>query len=100
MPCYMIEREIPGAHKLTDEELRGITATSNQAVSELENEYTWCYSFVAGDKVYCVHEAESIEDVKEHGRRGGFPVNLVAEITACFDSSGPREIPSAAQVAA
>lgn len=94
MPCYMIEREIPGASKLTDEELRGITATSNEAVEKLENPYTWCYSFVAGDKIYCVHEAESIDDVVEHGRLGGFPVNLVSEITACFDENGPREIPS------
>lgn len=100
MPCFMIEREIPGAHKLTDAELLEITSTSNEAVENLERPYTWCYSFVAGDKIYCVHEAESAEDIREHGRLGGFPVNLVAEITACFDSNGPREIPSPATVAA
>ena len=93
MPIYMIEREIPGANKLTDEELRGITATSNDAVAELDKPYTWCYSFVAGDKCYCIHEAQSADDVREHARLGAFPANLVEEITACFDSTGPRELP-------
>ena len=94
MPTFMIEREIPGASKLTDEELRGITATSNDAVEQLENPYSWCYSFVAGDKIYCVHQAESEDDVREHARIGGFPVTLVAEIAACFDRNGPRPLPS------
>jgi hypothetical protein len=40
-----------------------------------------------------VHQAESAEDALEHARRGGFPANLVAEISACFDSSGPRALP-------
>ena len=93
MPTYLIEREIPGASELTDEELRGITMKSNQVVSELERPYTWCHSYVAGDKIYCVHQAESAEVVLEHARGGGFPANLVAEIAACFDSTGPRGLP-------
>jgi hypothetical protein len=93
MPTFMIEREIPGASKLSDEELRGITTTSNDAVAQLENPYTWCNSYVAGDKIYCVHEAESAEDVREHARIGGFPANLITEISACFDSNGPRALP-------
>ena len=93
MPTYLIERNIPGADKLTDEELRGITAKSNDVVAELERPYTWCHSYVAGDKVYCIHQAESAEDVMEHARRGAFPANLVAEVSAVFDSSGPRDLP-------
>lgn len=93
MPTYMIEREVPGANKLTDEELLGITTASNDAVEQLDKPYTWCYSFVAGDKIYCVHEAQNEDDVREHARLGGFPATLVEEITACFDSTGVREIP-------
>jgi hypothetical protein len=93
MPTYMIEREIPGADKLTDEELRGITAKSNEVVDGLERPYTWRHSYVAGDKLYCVHEAESADDVLEHARCGGFPANLVSEISATFDSTGPRDLP-------
>ena len=93
MPTYLIEREIPGAHNLTDEELRGITATSNDAVATLERPYEWCHSYVAGDKIYCVHEAESADVILEHAKRGGFPANLVAEVTAVFDRTGPRSLP-------
>jgi hypothetical protein len=93
MPTYLIEREIPGAGKLTDEELRGITTKSNDVVAGLERPYTWHHSYVAGDKIYCVHEAENAADVLEHARGGGFPANLVAEISAVFDRNGPRDLP-------
>jgi hypothetical protein len=93
MPTFLIEREIPGASELTYDELRGITQKSNDAVAELERPYTWRHSYVAGDKIYCVHEAESAEDIREHARRGGFPAQVVSEVTAVFDSTGPRELP-------
>ena len=93
MPTYLIEREIPGASNLTYEELRGITTTSNDAVASLQRPYEWRHSYVAGDKIYCVHEAESADVILEHAKRGGFPANLVAEITAVFDRTGPRSLP-------
>ena len=49
--------------------------------------YTWVTSYVAGDKVYCVHEAEDVECVLEHARRGGFPANTVSVLTNEF---GPQ----------
>ena len=94
MPTYLIEREIPGAAQLTDAEIRGITAKSNEVVEGLQRPYTWRHSYVAGDKIYCVHEAESADDVLEHARCGGFPANLVAEVATVFDSTGPRQMPS------
>jgi hypothetical protein len=48
---------------------------------------------VAGDKIYCIHDAERAEDVIEHARNGGFPANLVVEVSRVFDSTGPRELP-------
>jgi hypothetical protein len=93
MATFMIEREIPGASTLTDEDLRGITAKSNDVVAGLDCDYTWRHSYVAGNKIYCVHEADTAEEIREHARRGGFPANLVAEVTAVFDSTGPRELP-------
>ena len=93
MPTYLIERTIPGASELTDDELRGITATSNDAVANLQRPYEWRHSYVAGDKVYCVHDAESAEDVLEHARCGGFPADLVVEVSAVFDNTGPRSLP-------
>ena len=93
MPTYLIEREIPGASNLTDEDLRGITATSNDVVENLQCDYTWRHSSVAGYNISCVHVAARPEDGLEHARRGGFPANLVAEVSATFDSTGPRSLP-------
>ena len=87
MKKYLIEREIPGASELSQAELAQIARTSNGVVDTLGVPYTWHQSFVAGDKIYCVHDAESPEDVLEHARRGGFPANLVTEVT---DVIGPH----------
>jgi hypothetical protein len=93
MKTFVIEREIPGASELTREELFGITSTSNEAVESLDKPYTWLHSYVAGDKVYCFHQAENAEVIREHSKRGGFPANLVAEVANVFDSTGPRGLP-------
>ena len=69
MKTFLIEREIPGASELTNEQLRGITTTSNDAVASLEKPYKWLHSYVAGDKVYCVHQADSADVIREHARR-------------------------------
>jgi hypothetical protein len=87
MRRYIIEREIPGAGNLSQEELAKIARTSNEAVASLGVPYTWVNSFVAGDKIYCVHEAEDAETIIEHARRGGFPANLVTEVASEF---GPQ----------
>jgi len=87
MPRYLIEREIPGAANLTMDDLAEIARTSNEAVASLGVPYTWVTSYVAGDKIYCLHEAEDVETIREHARRGGFPCNVVAEVTNEF---GPR----------
>jgi hypothetical protein len=90
---FLIEREIPGASELSHDELRGITSTSNDAVDSLDKPYTWLHSYVAGDKIYCVHQAEDADVVREHARTGGFPANLVVEVANVFDSGGPRDLP-------
>ena len=81
MKTFIIEREVPGASRLTDEELRGITATSNDAVDSLSRPYEWCHSYVAGDKIYCVHQTESEENIREHAARGGFPADRVTVVS-------------------
>ena len=85
MKKFLIEREVPGAANLSAEELRAITQTSNGALAEMDVPYHWVQSFVAGDKIYCVHVAEDEEAILEHARRGGFPANLVSEVKAIFD---------------
>jgi len=80
MQRFIIEREIPGASGLTPAELAEISKTSNEAVASLGVPYTWVNSYVAGDKVYCVHETDDVETILEHARRGGFPANLVTPV--------------------
>jgi Protein of unknown function (DUF4242) len=82
MPTYIIEREIPSADKLSADELQGIACKSNEIVAGLGVPYRWITSYVAGDKIYCVHEAESADVIRRHSREAGFPANKVTEIAA------------------
>jgi hypothetical protein len=91
MTLFLIEREIEGASELTQEQLADIAQTSNAAVDSLGVPYTWVTSFVAGDKIYCLHETEDAEVVREHARRGGFPADLVSVVANEF---GPRSAPA------
>jgi len=84
MKRFIIERGIPGASELSMEELAQVSRTSNAAVASLGVPYNWVTSYVAGDKVYCVHEAEDAEVVVEHARRGGFPADLVTVVANEF----------------
>jgi Protein of unknown function (DUF4242) len=95
MPTFVIEREIPGAAKLSADELKGIACKSNDVAAGLGVPYKWITSYVAGDKVYCVHEAESADVIRRHSQAAGFPANKVTEVAAMIDSStangGPRK---------
>jgi hypothetical protein len=86
MPTFIIEREIPGADKLTAAELKDISAKSNEVVAGLGVPYKWVTSYVAGDKIYCVHEAPSADVIRKHAERGGFPAN---EVTLVASVIGP-----------
>ena len=87
MKRFIIEREIPGASELTQDQLAEISKTSNAAVASLGVPYRWITSYVAGDKIVCVHEAEDAEVILEHARRGGFPADTVAVVANEF---GPQ----------
>lgn len=87
MPKYIIERSIPQAGQLSSQELQAISQTSNNVLKEMGEPYTWVQSFVAGDKIYCIHIAPDEETVREHARLGGFPINSIAEVKAVIDPS-------------
>jgi hypothetical protein len=84
MKRYIIEREIPDAGDLSPEQLAEIAAKSNNVVAGLGVPYRWITSYVAGDKIYCIHEAENDEAIREHARRGGFPANSVTVVANEF----------------
>ena len=85
MPRYVIEREIPGAGRLSPEELHGISQKSCSVLSELGPAIQWVESFVTDDKIYCVYIAPNEEIVREHASKGGFPANRVSEVRARID---------------
>lgn len=85
MPKYLIERNIPGASKLTEAELKSISQTSCGVLSKMGPQIQWVQSYVAGDKIYCVYIAPNEEMIREHAKQGGFPANVVTEVTTIID---------------
>lgn len=85
MPKYIIEREIPGAGKLTASELQGISAKSCGVLRELGPTIQWVESYVTEDKIYCVYIAPNEEMVAEHAKQGGFPANKISEVVTSIN---------------
>ncbi len=85
MPKFVIEREIPGAGKLSTEQLKGISQTSCGVLSNMGPQIQWVHSYVTDDKIYCVYNAPNEEMVREHASQGGFPANSVSKVSAVID---------------
>jgi len=90
MPKYLIEREIPGAGKLSQQELRAVSEKSCGVLQKLGPQIQWVQSYVTGDKVYCVYIAPNEEMVRRHATEGGFPANKISEIVGMIDPTTPR----------
>ncbi|WP_305045575.1 DUF4242 domain-containing protein [Geoalkalibacter sp.] len=85
MPKFIIERSIPGAGKLTADQLQGISQKSCGVLNQLGPKIQWVQSFVTDDKIYCVYIAPNAELVQEHARQGGFPADSVAKVLTVID---------------
>jgi hypothetical protein len=85
MQRYLIERDIPGASKMSAEELRGGAAKSNAVLRELGPDIQWVQSYVAGDKVDCIYQAPSEALIREHAAKSGFPANRITPIASVID---------------
>jgi len=80
MPEYVIEREVPGAGKLTEEQIREVSLKSLDVLKDLGTKIQWLHSYVTDEKIYCVYFAPDEELIREHGRRVGVPVNRVSAV--------------------
>lgn len=85
MPKYVIEREVPGAGKLSADQLKAISQTSCGVLHKLGPDIQWVHSYVTGDKIYCIYNAPNEELIRLHATQGGFPANSIAEVTAIID---------------
>lgn len=84
MPQYVIEREIPGAASLSEEQIREVSLRSLRVCSEM-GQIQWLHSYVTEDKIYCVYLAPDEDAVREHARRVGIPANRVAAVRRLID---------------
>jgi hypothetical protein len=85
MPKFVIERDIPGAGKLSPEELQAISQTSCTVLSSLGPQIQWVHSYVTDDKVYCVYIAPDEQMVRKHAEQGGFLANRISQIRTIID---------------
>ncbi len=85
MKKFIVERNLPGAGNLTAAELQQIAATSCSVIEKIGPHYQWLHTYVSGDKLYCIHLAESEAAIREHAKLGNFPVNAVNEVVNIID---------------
>jgi hypothetical protein len=85
MPKFVIEREIPGAGKLSPAELKAISQKSCAVLSGLGPRVQWVQSFVTADKIYCIYHAADESLVRRHAELGGFPANKISAVTTIID---------------
>ena len=84
MPKFVIEREIPGAGKLSPVQLQAIAEKSCGVLRQMP-QVQWLHSYVTDDKIYCVYIAPDAAAVREHASRGGFPANSVSVVREIID---------------
>jgi hypothetical protein len=85
MPKYVIERDLPGAGKLSEAQLQGISQKSCGVLQSLGPQIQWVTSYVTDDKIYCVYIAPNADLVRKHAQQGGFPANKISEVRSVID---------------
>jgi hypothetical protein len=85
MNRYLIERTLPGAGRLSADELQSISNTSNCVLAEMAPRAQWVHSYVMADKIVCVYLAEDEAAVRDHASRGGFPCDSVTAVSSVID---------------
>ncbi len=100
MPKYVVEREIPGAGKLSRDQLHAISQKSCGVLQSMGPQIQWVESFVTPDKIYCVYIAPDENAIREHARQGGFPANRISEIKTMIDPTTAESERAASETAA
>jgi hypothetical protein len=85
MPKYLIEREIPGAGRMSPQQLQAVAEKSCSVLRKLGPQIQWVHSYVTQDKIYCVYIAPNEQMVREHASQGGFPADRVSQIDTVID---------------
>ena len=91
MKTYVIEREVPGVGSSTPEQLKNLSQTSCNVLTEMGPSIKWLQSYVTGNKIYCVYQAENEELVRKHASLGGFPCNSVSEVVTMISPETAKQ---------
>jgi len=86
MQKFVIEREIPGAGKMSPEEFRQAAMKSVEVLKDLGPKIQWLHSYVTDDKLYCIFLAPDEDTIREHARRTGFPANRISAVRRLLDA--------------
>lgn len=90
MPQFVIEREIPGAGRLTQEELRDVSERSLAVLGGLGPDIQWMHSYVTDDKIYCIYFAPNEDLIRDHARKLGVPADRVSAVRGMLDPDAYR----------
>jgi hypothetical protein len=85
MPKFVIERELPGAGRLSRDELRAVSQKSVGILQDMGPKIQWVHTYVTDDKLYCVYNAPSDQLIREHAKCGGFPANRISQVRTVID---------------
>lgn len=85
MPKYLIERDIPGIHQMSSRDLQAISLKSRKVLESIGPQIQWQRSYVMNDRLYCVYVSPSKELIRDHAKKGEFPVNDIREVKAIID---------------
>ena len=92
MKKFVVERNFPGAANLSPQEIQAISNVSNDVIQNMDKPYTWIQSYITNDKIYCIHIAESENEIREHARLGKFPVNTISEVKTIIDPTSANPV--------
>jgi hypothetical protein len=85
MPKYVIERDLPGAGNLSDDQVQAISRKSREVLDKLGPAIQWVESYVTDDRIYCVYIAPNPDLIAKHAKEGGFPANRISEVKRVID---------------
>jgi len=85
MPKFVIERELPGAGRLSRDELQAVSQKSVGILQDMGPKIQWVQTYVTDDKLYCVYNAASEQMIREHAKCGGFPANRISQVRTVID---------------
>jgi len=85
MPQFVIERDIPGAGSLTEEQLQQVSLQSLETLKSMGPQIQWLHSYVTEDKVYCVYLAPDEETIRDHARKSGIRADRVSAVRRLID---------------